>query len=125
MEILFDRNHPKSLVEAIHLIQNLDLTEEHTVTFYDTSIKDNELKKPVLIRVDKHKRGIEPATEILYESGFRVFAIKFSHQAPDLFTLSLIVIKLWPKILNLLKEKENPFIYKCNGQLGKLIRVKG
>ena len=124
MEILFDRNHPKSLVEAIRLIQSLDWTEEHTVSFYDTTIKDSELKSPVLLRIDKHKRGIEPATEILYESGFRVFALKFPDQNPDLFDLSLLVLGLWPKILNVLKEKTNPFIYKCNNQSGTLVKVK-
>lgn len=124
MEILFDRNHPKSLVEAIRLIQNLDLAEEHTVAFYDTSTKDSELNSPVLLRLDRHRRGIEPATEILFENGFRVVAIKFPKQEPDFFDLSLVVMGMWPKILELLREKQTPFIYKCNGLLGRLIKVK-
>lgn len=124
MEILFDKNHPKSLLEAIRLIQNLDPAEDHTVSFYDTSTKDYELKNPVLFRIDKHKRGIEPATEILYENGFRVFALKFTNQEPDFFDLSLTVLGLWPTILNLLKKKQNPFIYKNNKQMGRLIKVK-
>lgn len=124
MEILFDRNHPKSLVEAIRLIQNLDLAEEHTVAFYDTSTRDKELRNPVLLIVDKHKRGIEPTTEILYESGFRVFALKFPNQNPDLFDLSLMVLGLWPKILSVLNEKNTPFIYKCQNQTKKLVKVK-
>jgi len=125
MDILFDKNHPKSLVEAIRLIQNLDPAGDHTVSFYDTSTKDDELRHPVLLRIDKHKRGLEPATEILYESGFRVFALKFSNQQPDFFDLSLTVLGLWPTILKILKEKQNPFIYKNNKQFGRLIKVRG
>lgn len=121
MEILFDKNHPKSLVEAIRLIQNMDLEEEHTVMFYDTSTKDNELKNPVLLKVDRHRRGIEPATEILYENGFRVFALKFPNQDPDLFELALMVIELWPKMIWHAKNNSNPFIYKCNLQSGRLL----
>lgn len=125
MEILFDKHHPKNLIEAIRLVQSLDVAESHIISFYDSSIKDEELKNPILLRVDRHKRGIEPVTEILYENGFRVFALKFPpDQDLDCFDLSLAVLRLWPQILRLLKEKKNPFIYKCNSQLGKLVKVK-
>ena len=125
MDILFDRHHPKNLIEAIRLVQNLDTSDIHNLSFYDSAIKDEDLKNPILLRVDKNKRGIEPVTEILYENGFRVILLKFpAEQDLDIFDLSLTVISLWPKILSLLKEKQHPFIYKCNGYLGKLTKVR-
>lgn len=125
MEILFDRYHPKSLLEAIRLIQSLDTTEDHSISFYDSSINDNKLRNPVLLKVDRHKKGVEPVTEILFENGFRVVVLKYPPDTEfDLFDLTLTVIGLWPKILNLIKENSSPFIYKCNNKLGKLVKVR-
>jgi len=125
MTILFDKQHPKSLIEAIQLLQNLDRSDTYTVTHYDSSINDAELKNPVLFRIDKQKRGLEPVTEILFENGFRVVALKLSEKRKwSLYEISLAIIGLWPKAISLLKEKNTPFIYKCNSKLDKLIAVK-
>lgn len=125
MTILFDKQHPKSLIEAIQLLQNLDGSDTYTVTHYDSSIIDAELQNPVLFRIDKQKRGLEPVTEILYENGFRVVALKLSEKRKwSLYDISLAIIGLWPKAIALLKEKNTPFIYKCNSKLDKLIAVK-
>ncbi|ARS40723.1 hypothetical protein CA265_14085 [Sphingobacteriaceae bacterium GW460-11-11-14-LB5] len=125
MDILFDRHYPKNLVEAIKLIQQLDSSALCKVSFYDSAVNDQELVNPILFRVDKHRKGVEPVTEILFENGFRVIALKFpKDKYYDFFDLSLIILNIWPKIITLLKEKNKPFIYKCNGDHGKLILVK-
>ena len=121
MEILFDKYHPKSLLEAVRLVQSLDSTEDHNISFYDSLTNDAELKSPVLVKVDRHKRGIEPNTEILYENGFRVFVLKYPPDEDfDSFELALIVIKLWPQIIGVIRSNKKPFIYKCNWGSPKL-----
>lgn len=125
MEILFDKAHPKSLVEALNLIEGLHVGEKYSVAFYDSTVNDATLQQPVLFRIDRQKKGIEPVTELLYESGFRVIALKLPQDKKmTLYDLSLAIISLWPKAISLIKEKGKPFICKSNNKLDKLFIVK-
>lgn len=124
MEILFDRRHPNDLLEAIRLVQNMDSSDTHNISFYDSSTKDSELTEPVMILVDKKRKGLETTTEILFEKGFRVFALKLPLKNFDCFDLSVTVLGIWPKVLDILKTKKSPFIYTYKYSGKKLVKVR-
>lgn len=112
MQILFDRSHPKYLLEALKLVHKLDQQGEVALVYYDKSIDEQALNKPVLFLFDYSKKGLEVTTEKYYSSGYRVFALKTKRgEKLNFFELSLTVLSVWPKVLNILTKQDNPFVY--------------
>jgi hypothetical protein len=125
MQILFEKTHPKDLVEALKLVHQTDDAKTFLLSYYDKTIDDSKLKQPILLMFDYNKKGLEPTTEELYKLGFRIFAMKTKREEKlDFFKLSLTVLGMWPKIIDTVKEDNSPFIctYKYGGH--KLTKIK-
>jgi hypothetical protein len=126
MEILFEKTHPKNLVEALKLVHQTDESQSFSLSYYDKSIDDSKLKQPVLLMFDYNKKGLEATTEELYKLGFRIFAMKTKREEKlDFFQLSLTILSIWPKIIDTIAGNNSPFVctYRYGGH--KLKRVKG
>lgn len=124
MNVLFDKNYPKYLVDALQLIHKLDTQHLYRICYWE---KKNEKSKdnPIVFILDRGKKGLDITTMKHYEAGYRVFAFKLnSTQKIDLFNFSLTVLNLWPKVLEAVKVEESPFIYTYKYGGRKLRKVK-
>src|SRR4051812_19188966 len=125
MQILFEKTHPRDLVEALKIVHQTDEEQLFSLSYYDKSIDDSKLEQPILLMFDYNKRGLEATTEELYKSGFRIFALKTKRENKlDFFELSLTILALWPKFLAIAKENERSFIYTYKYRGNRLTKVK-
>lgn len=109
MNILFDNNYPKAVVEALKLIHSIGKGTTFTVT---TWTKGEEAEKPIVFIMDRSKTGIDVTTTKHFEAGYQVFAFKLNPgKKLDMFDLALTVLNLWPKVLETVSTDENPFVY--------------
>jgi hypothetical protein len=125
MVILFEKTHPKNLVEALKLIHQTDESGSFTLSYYDKSIDDSKLEQPVVLIFDYNKKGLETTTTELYKLGFRIFAMKTKREEKlDFFKLSLTVLNVWPKILTIVDQRKSAFVctYKYGGKKLTLIQ---
>lgn len=124
MELYFDLNYPKNLAEALKLLHSLD--DSQNISIQRTQQIDNiDKENSIIFLVDSAKRGIDIAIDKHFEDGYRVFAFKLnSANSINLFQLTLMTLKLWPKILNTLNKETNPFIYTFNYNGKQLTKVK-
>jgi len=124
MKVLFDRNYPKYLVDALQLIHTLDTAKLYNIRYWEKQ-DENENNNPVVFILDRSKKGLDITTLKHYEAGYRVFAFKLpGKQKINLFTFSLSVLNLWPKVLDKVKEKEKPFVYTYKYGGRKLRKAK-
>lgn len=125
MQILFEKTHPKDLVEALKLIHQSDESKSYVLSYYDKSIDEKLLQQPILLLFDYKPKGLDVTTEELYKSGYRIFAMKTKRKEKlDFFQLSLTVLGLWPKILKAINEKEAPFVFTYRYCGSRLVSVK-
>ena len=125
MQILFDKNHPKCLLEALSLVHKTDYSKSHNVSFYDKKVKESLFKDQVLFLFDYSKKGLEVTNEKYFESGYKIFLFKTNKKEPlNPFKLTLTIIGLWPQVLEIVKENTSPFIYKFKYCGKKLLKVK-
>ena len=111
MKVLFDRNYPKYLVDALQLIHKLDTAKSYSVRYWEKQ-DESAANNPIVFILDRSKKGLDITTLKHYEAGYRVFAFKLpGKQKIDLFNFSLTVLNLWPKVLNAVKVEETAFVY--------------
>lgn len=112
MKVLFDRNYPKYLIDALQLIHTLDTAKSCHIRYWEKQ-DENEPDKPVIFILDRSRKGLDITTLKHYEEGYKVFAFKLpGKQKINLFSFSLTVLSLWPKVLNTVQiEGAAPFIY--------------
>lgn len=118
MKVLFDRNYPKYLVDALQLINTLDTAKLCSIRYWEKQ-DENETNNPVVFILDRSRKGLDITTLKHYEAGYRVFAFKLiGKQKIDLFNFSLTVLSLWPKVLDTVKTEEKAFVftYKYGGR---------
>lgn len=112
MYIYLDRNYPKNLAGALKLLHTINPTDKYDVIYGDKSLSELDANQTVIFLFDRAKKGIEATTELHYESGYRVFA--FMTRTADrinLFALSLQVLSLWKKILDVIEAEKGPYVY--------------
>ncbi|MGC4035222.1 MAG: hypothetical protein QM764_04610 [Chitinophagaceae bacterium] len=125
MEILFEKSHPKDLVEALKLVHQSDESGSYVLSYFDKSIDEKSLHQPILLLFDYKQRGLEVTTEELFKSGYRIFALKTKREEKlDFFKLSLTIIGLWPKILQVIIDTQSPFIFTYKYCGSRLVSVK-
>ena len=125
MKVYLDCNYPKNLAEALKLIHDLQNPSQfeiiRTQQFDETNISNS-----AVFIFDRSKRGLDITTEKHFQAGYKVFAFKLhSTQQIDLFQLSIVTLKLWPKVLNLITLKKEPFVFTYNYNGRALTKVKG
>jgi len=125
MRVYLDCNYPKNLAEALKLIHDLQNPSQveiiRTQQFDETNISNT-----TVFLFDKSKKGIDIVTEKHFQAGYKVFAFKlYSTDRIDFFQLSLVTLKLWPKILDLIGNKKEPFVFTYNYNGRSLNKVKG
>ena len=125
MQILFEKTHPKGLVEALKLVHQSDDNKSYVLSYYDKSVDEKLLQQPILLLFDYKSKGLDVTTEELYKSGYRIFAMKTKRKEKlDFFQLSLTVLGLWPKILKTISEKESPFVFTYRYCGSRLVQAK-
>lgn len=114
MDIYFDLNYPKNLAEALKLVHNLD--ESQKLSIQRTQMIENINKSnSIVFLIDSSKKGLDITIDKHFEDGYKVFAFKLnSAEELNLFQLTLMTLKLWPKILSTVKEETTPFVYTFN-----------
>lgn len=119
MNFLFEKSHPKDLVDALRKVHELDVNRGVTLSFYDKTVNDQQLIKPVLFLFDYKKKGLDVTTEKYFQSGYGIIALKTDHEEKlNFFELSITLLGLWPKILKVASECNHPFVftYRFKGQ---------
>jgi hypothetical protein len=118
MNVLFDRNYPKYLIDSLQLIHKLDSAQSCSIRYWEKQ-DENETNNPIVFILDRSRKGLDITTLKHYEAGYRVFAFKLpGKQKIDLFNFSLTVLSLWPKVLDTVKAEEKAFVftYKYGGR---------
>ncbi|SMO94985.1 hypothetical protein [Fodinibius sediminis] len=111
MNIYLDRNYPKNLVKALDYLHGISPSDEIEIIYGNGRLSDLDTENTVVFLFDRAKKGLERTTELHYEDGYRVFAFMTrTADQIDLFKLSLRVLILWKKILDVIKDKNTPFI---------------
>jgi hypothetical protein len=125
MKVYLDCNYPKNLEEAlklIHALQNPSQIEIIRTQQFD----ETDINNTAVFLFDKSKKGLDIITEKHFQAGYKVFAFKFhSTNHIDLFRLSVVTLKFWPKILELITEKKEPFVFTYNYNGRSLNKVMG
>lgn len=124
MEICLEKNYPKHLVSALELIHKLDAS--HAVNIiHDKDLTEKDAPKTIVFLFDRSKRSLDITTEKYFEMGFRIFAFKIATADKlNLFELSLTVLTLWKKVIQIIRNENTPFIYTFGYARARLNRVK-
>lgn len=112
MQICLEQNYPKNLVLALELIHKVDISTKDIKIHWDKKLTETDADSSVVFIFDKGKRALDFTTEQYFEKGFRVFAFKMATaDSLNPFELSLTVLGLWRKVINIIDEEKRPFIY--------------
>lgn len=124
MVVYLDTNYPKNLVEALKLLHELQEPREYEIV-RTQDIKKADIQNSVIFLFDRSKKGIEIVTDKHFESGYKVFAFKTnSTNGINLFRLTLMTLRIWPKVLDTINEEKNPFVYTFTYNGNRLTKVK-
>lgn len=124
MVVYLDNNYPKNLAEALKLLHELQQPQDYKI-IRTQNIENVDVKNSVLFLFDKSKKGLDIVTDKHFEAGFKVFAFKLnSTDAINFFQLTLMTLRLWPKVLYTLNEENKPFVYTFNYNGQRLTKVK-
>ena len=114
MVVYLDNNYPKNLAEALRLLHELQQPQDFEI-IRTQDIENVDVKNSVIFLFDKSKKGLDIITDKHFEAGFKVFAFKLnSTDAINFFQLTLMTLRLWPKVLYTINEENNPFVYTFN-----------
>lgn len=107
-------------LQLIHQLQNpVQLDISRTMHF------DEPDNNTAVFVFDRSKKGIDIVTEKHFEAGYKVFAFRLnSVDKIDLYQLSMTVITLWPKVIEVLNAETAPFIFTYNYTGKTLKRVR-
>lgn len=126
MQICLEQNYPKNLVLALQLIHKIDPSSQDIQIYWDKALTEADSTTTVVFLFDKGKRNIDLTTEWYYEKGFRVFAFKLSSvDKLDPFQLSLTILRIWRKVLGIIKGTESPFVVTYTYQGKSLFKARG
>ena len=124
MEVYFDNNYPKNLPDALSLLHELNQSQIFKI-IRTQNIENIDKRQSVIFLFDNSKKGLSIVTDKHFEEGYKVFAFKLnSADVINLFQLTLMTLKLWPKILNTINEETNPFVYTFNYNGKYLTKVR-
>lgn len=125
MRVYLDCNYPKNLAEALKLIHDLQNPSRLEI-IRTQQLDEKNIENSSIFLFDKSKKGLDIITEKHFQAGYKVFAFKlYSTDRIDFFQLSIITLKLWPKILDLIGERKEPFVFTYNYGGRTLTKVKG
>jgi hypothetical protein len=112
MQICLEQNYPKNLVAALELLHKIDISTKDVKIHWDKKLTEQDSDSTVVFIFDKGKRTLDFTTEQYFEKGFRVFAFKMATaDTLNPFELSLTVLGLWRRVMNIINEEKRPFIY--------------
>lgn len=124
MIILFDRSFPKSLLDALRLVLNINKKNTVTVAFFDDEIQEEALENPVVFLIDESRNGVDNQVRLHVESGYRVFAYKLVKGSKrNLSDIAMTVLGLFPRALEKIQSIKQPFIYSIRHKANKLIYI--
>lgn len=125
MKILFHKDYPKDLVDAVSLIFALDAEGHHTVKRYDASINDNDFKGAVMFIVDRSRKGLDNTTRDLYMDGFRIFAYKRKKTKDKInfYDFAMTFLTLLPKMITIIKRENSSFVYTFSYKGNRLNKI--
>jgi hypothetical protein len=125
MNFLFEKSHPKDLVEALKKIHDLDESKGIVLSYYDNTIVESQLIKPVFFLFDYKKKGLDVPTENMFHEGYGIIALKTDlEEKLNFFDLSITLFGLWPKILKAATENSHPFVFTYRYKGNKLNKYK-
>jgi hypothetical protein len=125
MQICLEQNYPKNLVLALELVHKVDISTKDIKVFWDKKLTEQDSASTIVFLFDRGKRNIEFTTTQYFEKGFRVFAFKMTTaDSLNPFELSLTVLGLWRKVINIIYENKDPFVYTYGYKQMKLNKVK-
>lgn len=124
MIILFDRSFPKSLLDALRLVLNINKKNTVTVAFFDDSIQEETLENPVVFLMDESRNGVDNQVRLHVDSGYRVFAYKLVKGGKrNLTDIAMTVLSLFPKALDKIQSTKKPFVYSIRHKANRLTFV--
>lgn len=124
MIILFDRSFPKSLLDALRLVLNINKKNTVTVAFFDDQIQEETLENPVVFLIDESRNGVDNQIRLHVESGYRVFAYKLVKGSKrNLSDIAMTVLGLFPRALEKIQSVKKPFVYSIKHKANRLTYI--
>lgn len=124
MIILFDRSFPKSLLDALRLVLNINKKNTVTVAFFDDQIQEDTLENPVVFLIDESRNGVDNQIRLHVESGYRVFAYKLVKGSKrNLSDIAMTVLGLFPRALEKIQSIKKPFVYSIKHKANRLTHI--
>jgi hypothetical protein len=121
MIILFDRSFPKSLLDALRLVLNINKKNTVTVAFFDETIHEETLENPVVFLMDESRNGVDNQVRLHVDSGYRVFAYKLVKGTKrNLTDIAITVLSLFPRALDKIQSTKKPFVYSIRHKANRL-----
>lgn len=121
MIILFDRSFPKSLLDALRLVLNINKKNTVTVAFFDDTIQEETLENPVVFLIDESRNGVDNQVRLHVDSGYRVFAYKLVKGSKrNLTDIAMTVLSLFPRALEKIQSTKKPFVYSIRHKANRL-----
>lgn len=124
MIILFDRSFPKSLLDALQLVLNINKKNSVIVAFFDDDIQEDRLENPVVFLIDESRNGVDNQIRLHVESGYRVFAYKLVKGSKrNLSDIAMTVLGLFPRALEKIQSIKKPFVYSIRHKANRLTHI--
>lgn len=124
MIILFDRSFPKSLLDALRLVLNINKKNSVIIAFFDDNVQEETLENPVVFLIDESRNGVDNQIRLHVESGYRVFAYKLVKGSKrNLSDIAMTVLGLFPRALEKIQSIKKPFVYSIRHKANKLTYI--
>lgn len=99
LKIYIDSNYPKSLVDILISISNLQSEKKYKIIRWgEFGNSEIDLKNSVFLVIDYSKRGLEIPIVKQAKEGYKTIVYKVTEEKPDRFEHMMTVLRVWPFI---------------------------
>lgn len=112
MLILLEANYPIPLIKALQAAMLAYPKETVRVVKDGPSVEEDLDGRTIVFMMNRDKKRIAPAVRQRCEQGYHVFALRrLNDESFDPFQLTIQVLSLLPKIIDVIESDKDPFVY--------------
>lgn len=112
MLILLEANYPIPLIKALQAAMLAYPKETVRVVKDSPSVEEGLNEQTIVFMMNRDKKRIAPAIRQRCEQGYHVFALRRPNdEAFDPFQITMQVLSLLPKIINIIESDKEPLLY--------------
>ena len=123
MNLYIDNQYSPRLIKLITSLHDMQFGKCYEIVTGEWS-KDYKPANTVVFLWDTSKKGLSQQVLRHYSDGYKVFVYKKPYGEPlDIFTVSLVILSQWKKILDTLEKEQGPFLFTLTESKKVLRRV--